>query len=156
MFISRGDRVLIDTGFFVALANTSDAHREVALDLFDLFKERDLHLTTSDYVLDEAVTTAFVRTKRKETAYEVADMILNSKYVKLLYTNEELVASTATRYRKYHDKSLSFTDCLLLVLAEREKIELLVTFEGELAGLPDAPRIVACTADLESKLSEPG
>jgi predicted nucleic acid-binding protein len=148
--ITKGERVLLDTTFFVAVHNAGDEHRGVALDLFDWMKDEGLHLVTSDYVLDEAITTAFIRTHRKDIALDVGQTILNSKHVRIVYSTEALVNAAWANYQRYADKELSFTDCLLVALSRQERINYLVSFDGDFIQLGDGPATITCVDELEA------
>jgi uncharacterized protein len=149
--ITRGDRILLDTGFFIAVHNSADPHRETALELLDAMKELGLRMVTSDYVLDEAVTTAYRRTGRRDVAIDVANMILASKHVKILYSSEALVGSAWAAYQKYNDQELSFTDCHLLAICAQQRIGYLVSFDGDFRGVVDGPVILASRSDLDAQ-----
>lgn len=137
--ISKGERILLDTGFFVALHNTADRNRDAATEIFDCLKELDARLYTSDYVLDEAVTVAYRRTLRQDIAIDVGHQVMGSKYVTVLYSDKGLVNDAFARYKRYSDKALSFTDCLLISLAQREKMSYIVTFDNDFDMVRDGP-----------------
>jgi predicted nucleic acid-binding protein len=132
---------LMDTGFFVALRNNDDDYHEDAVDVLDRLMAEGRSLVTSDYVLDEAVTTAWRRTNRRE-AYELGRMILDSDHVTVKWTDESITREALEIFRKYHDKDFSFTDSLLLALAAKEGIGLLVTCEDEFERITDGPQVL--------------
>jgi hypothetical protein len=132
---------LIDTGFFVALRNNDDDYHEDAVDVLDRLMSEGRSLVTSDYVLDEAVTTAWRRTNRRE-AYDLGRMILDSEHVTVKWTDESITREALEIFRKYHDKDFSFTDSLLLALAAKNDIDLLVTCEEEFERITDGPQVL--------------
>ena len=141
MHTGRSGLVLMDTGFFVALRNNDDDYHEDAVDVFDRLRSEGKSLITSDYVLDEAVTTAWRRTNRRE-AFELGKMILDSKHITVKWTDEAISRAALEMFQKYHDKGFSFTDSLLLTLAARDDIDMLVTCEDEFEKISDGPQVL--------------
>ena len=142
MSIADAGKVLMDTGFFVAMRNIDDDYHESAVDTFEMLRRNGKHLVTSDYVLDEAVTVTWARTKNKREAIEVGKLILGSTHVSIDWTDETLVRSAFELLQKYEDKSFSFTDCLLLALAKRNGIPTIVTCEDEFEKIGDGPEVI--------------
>jgi len=72
--------VLIDTGIFVAARNKSDINHERAVDLLRRSLKGEYGtMYTSDYIFDEAVTVALVRTRRPEIAIDIGNFIISSR-----------------------------------------------------------------------------
>ena len=90
-----GDRslaVFIDTGVFVALRNADDElHMRSEQLIKKALKGEFGRVYTSDYVIDEAVTTALVRTRRHDLAVDIGKYIIESPRFLLLVVQGLLV-----------------------------------------------------------------
>src|SRR5437879_9614014 len=72
--------IFIDTGIFVAFVNMKDRDHARAVVLVDELRKAVYGIPyTSDYVLDEAVTVALLRTRRLESGISAGSLILGSK-----------------------------------------------------------------------------
>jgi len=72
--------VLIDTGIFIAFHNTKDINHDRAVELVrEIVNGKHGAAFTTDYIFDEAVTTALVRTGKHEIAVELGNQILGVK-----------------------------------------------------------------------------
>jgi len=69
--------VFIDTGVFIAFHNMRDRNHSRAVELVKRAARGEFGiLYTSDYVFDEAVTTALIRTRNPSIALSIGEMIL--------------------------------------------------------------------------------
>ena len=131
--------VFVDTGVFVAFHNTRDANHDRALKLLRLIAEGELGAAyTSDYVFDEAVTVALVRTGRLENAQAVGRMILGeltAPFLVLLRTNHEAFKETWRLFQQYAGRGLSFTDCSSIALMRAAGIETMASFDTDFDGI---------------------
>ncbi len=130
---------LIDTCFFVALANKDDDNHSRASELLgDLLKGNYGTRITTDYVLDEAITVAWVRTKRKSLVIQVYNYILGEDaFVLLQPFSKELIPKAWEVFNRYadHKRPLSFTDCTLLAHSKDKDISYILSFDDEFDGL---------------------
>ena len=135
--------VFLDTGVFLAFHNTRDAHHARALELVRTLVEGGLGTAyTSDYVFDEAVTVALVRTGRPENALAVGRMILGettAPFTAILRVGEDGFKKAWTLFPQYADRGLSFTDCTSIALLRERGIESIVSFDEDFDGI--VPRI---------------
>ena len=132
--------VLIDTGIFVAARNRSDLHHSRAVELL----KKALHgeygtMYTSDFIFDEAVTVALVRTGNPEIAFDVGNFILSSRKLKMLYIDSIVLMDSWRTFMKYANQGLSFTDATSIALMKRYRIEYIMSFDSHFDGL--VPRI---------------
>ena len=68
----KGMAVFVDTGIFVAMHNADDEFHLRSKELVERALKGDFGwIFTSDYVVDEAITTALVRTKRHDLALDL-------------------------------------------------------------------------------------
>jgi len=135
--------VFLDTGIFVAFHNTRDANHTRALELIKTLVEGGFGTAyTSDYVFDEAVTVALVRTGRPENALAVGRMILGeitAPFTAILRVGEDEFKKAWTLFPQYADRGLSFTDCTSIALLKTRGIESIVSFDADFDGI--VPRI---------------
>jgi predicted nucleic acid-binding protein len=128
--------IFIDTGIFVALHNSDD---EFHLKSKDLIKRALLgdfgRIFTSDYIIDEAITTALVRTKRHDLAIDLGRHIIDSPRITKLWIGEDSFNQAWAKFQVYKDKMLSFTDCTSIALIEMRGIKNIMSFDCGFDGL---------------------
>ncbi len=90
---------------------------------------------TSDYVIDEAITTALARTKRLELAIDVGEYILSSPRIGKLRVSEEVFDAAWERFKSLKERPMSFTDCTSLALVEKNRIGRIASFDTGFDGL---------------------
>jgi len=127
----------IDTGVFVAFSNVKDRNHARAIELLRRAAGGEYgSVFTSDYVFDETVTLALMRTKDPAIALEVGEVILgNPSFSELLYVGDETFADAWALFKRYTGRVLSFTDCTILALMKMAKIESLISFDGGFDGI---------------------
>jgi len=132
--------VFIDTGIFVAARNKSDVNHERAVDLLEkALKGEYGAMYTSDYVFDEAVTVALMRTERPEIAIDVGNFMLSSKKLQILYVDRTTFTKAWQIFNKYVEKGLSFTDAISIALMRRYNVDYIISFDKHFDGI--VPRI---------------
>ncbi len=128
--------VFVDTGIFVALNNSVDNNHSRGRELFKQALKGDFgRIFTSDYVIDEAVTTAFVRTKRKELAIDLGKYIIDSPRISKIWVTEDSFNRTWEKFKEFKDKPLSFTDVNSLAVMEIRGIKQIMSFDHGFDGL---------------------
>jgi len=128
--------VFIDTGVFVAARNARDINHKRAVELLEKAIRGEYgEIFTSDYVFDEAVTVALVRTGRPDVAARTGQLILAMPGVRMVFVDEELFKDAWARFTRLAAKGLSFTDCATLAVVDRYKIEYLLSFDKGFDGL---------------------
>jgi len=90
---------------------------------------------TSDYVIDEAVTTALTRTKRLELAIDIGEFILSSPRIIKLRVSEDAFNAAWELFKSLKERFLSFTDCTSLALMEKNGIKRIASFDSGFDGL---------------------
>lgn len=135
--------VFVDTGIFVAFHNTKDVNHSKALKIIKKIATGKLGTAyTSDYIFDEAVTTALVRTKNPQTALTVGKLIqgqLTAPFVAILKVNTPEFEEAWNLFIKYAKKGLSFTDCTSIALMNKNNIKNIASFDTDFDGIK--PRI---------------
>jgi len=128
--------VFVDTGIFVALHNSDDQLHSKSKELMkQALKGEFGKIFTSDYIIDEAITTALVRTKKHDIATDLGAFIIASPRITKIYLNEESFAKAWKKFNALADKSLSFTDCTSLTLMEMKGIRQIMSFDCGFDGL---------------------
>jgi len=120
--------ILIDTNIFVALSNNRDVNHQRAETLIERSSGGEFGKAyTSDYIFDETVTTAFVRTKNRKKSIELGESILDSE-VDMLPVDRQAFEIAWELFKKY---GFSFTDCSSLAIMKLYGIKKLMTFDRE-------------------------
>ena len=128
--------VFIDTGVFVALNNSIDNHHSRSKDLFKQALKGDFgRIFTSDYVIDEAVTAALVRTKRLDLAVDLGTYIIESPRITKLWVGQDSFKQAREKFKLLKEKHLSFTDCTSIALVEMRAIKHIMSFDCGFDGL---------------------
>jgi predicted nucleic acid-binding protein len=128
--------IFIDTGLFVALRNADDELHVRSKELMrNALKGEFGRACTSDYVVDEAITTALIRTKRHDLAIDVGKYIIESPRITKLWIAKDSFVVAWERFKAFSDKPLSFTDCASLALMEKNRIKQIMSFDSGFDGL---------------------
>ena len=135
--------VFLDTGIFVAFHNTRDENHNRALELMRRIVDGELGTAyTSDYIFDEAVTVALVRTRRPEMAIAVGRMILGeltAPFLAMLRVDDDIFKEAWKLFQRYAQRGLSFTDCTSIAFIRLRNLESIVSFDTDFDGI--VPRI---------------
>jgi len=127
--------ILVDTCALIAVRNADDKNHKNAIKIMtDALKGKYGKVFVSDYVFDEAVTLAYIRTGSKKFACDIG-IFARSRPINLRFIEPVDFDKAWELYLKYEDKHLSFTDCTNIALMERTGIETLFTFDKEFSGL---------------------
>ena len=132
--------LFLDTGVIVAAVNLRDAnHRPASMLLRGAASGRFGEVITSDYVFDEAVTLAFVRTRRADLAIRVGELILGTgapgRLMGMAYVSPRMFLRAWARFQRLASRGLSFTDCTSLEIIESMAIDEIASFDRDFDGL---------------------
>ena len=128
--------IFIDTGIFVAQRNAEDINHKKSKELLILaLKGNWGKIYTSDYIIDEAITTALARTKRHDIAVDLGSFIIDSPSFNKLVVDSEVFNEAWKKFKTFKDKGLSFTDCISLALSEKYGIKQIMSFNCGFDGL---------------------
>jgi predicted nucleic acid-binding protein len=132
--------VFIDTGIFVALHNADDEFHQRSQELMkNALKNGFGRIFTSDYIIDEAITTALMRTKKHSIAKDLGSFIIESPRITKLWIEEASFQKAWKTFCTFKDKPLNFTDCTSIALIESTGIKQIMSFDSGFDGL--IPRI---------------
>jgi len=128
--------VFLDTAVVVAAHNARDANHERALAVLEDVRDgKHGNAFSSDFVLDESVTLALVRTKDRRVAKAVGHFFLppggEEAFVVLLRVDEALVRAAWASFLR-HETSLSFTDWTIVEQVRRLGLDRVATFDTKL------------------------
>ena len=129
--------MILDTCFLIALRNKDDENHQKAQELMkNVLKGTYGTIIVTDYVYDEIMTLAMIRTNKKALIKDIEDYIFKSKKIKFIYMNEKQFLTTKDVFKKYFDHKLSFTDSSLLALQNTLTApSFIATFEEPLSKL---------------------
>ena len=128
--------IFIDTGIFIALRNADDELHTRSKELMKKALKADYgRIYTSDYIIDEAVTTALVRTRRHDLATDIGKYIIESPRITKLWTTKEIFELAWQKFQTLKDKPLSFTDCTTLAHIQKNQIKQILSFDSDFDGL---------------------
>ena len=130
--------VLIDSGIFIAFHNTQDENHDRAKELIrEIAEGRHGAAYTTDYIFDEAVTTALMRTGKHDIAIELGKHILgaNVKFVSMVQVDLTSFSQAWKLFNKYIDKKLSFTDCVSIAVIKNYGLNKIVSFDRDFDGI---------------------
>ena len=131
--------ILLDSNFFIAVINKDDNNfKRANILLEDLLAGNYGARITTDYVLDEAITVTWIRTKKKDYVQKVYELFIGKEAICILYDFPfDLLPETWNIFTKYSSsaKPLSFTDCSLIAFAENRNIKTMLSFDAEYDGI---------------------
>ncbi len=128
--------VFVDTGAFLALYDMDDRYHQRSKELMKVALTGNFgRLCTSDYIIDEAITTLLVRTRKHQLAVELSNYLIESPRMTKLTVDHDVFTAAWTKFKAFQDKGLSFTDCTSLALAERHGIKQIMSFDCGFDGL---------------------
>ena len=130
--------VFVDTGAFLAYRNKRDKYHEFALKLFtDALKRKYGQIYTSDYIYDETLTLALVRTNNIAVALDIAEVI-QSPRIKMVFVDAKLLERSTTTFKKYSGRNLSFTDAVSIEIMKEFNIEKYFGFDSHFNGIVES------------------
>jgi len=99
--------IFIDTGVFVAARNKSDSNHGRARELLKSALSGDFgRILTSDYIMDESVTLALVRTHNPQIAIDIGHFIMDSPRIEKLVLTEDDFNCAWIKFQKIGKKFL--------------------------------------------------
>jgi len=132
----------IDSNIFIGFANKRDRNHAQSAVLIDRVRKGEFGVPyTSDYVFDEAVTTALIRTGRLDIAVKMGKIILGSReesipwLVRTVRVDERIFSEAWATFKEGRYEGLSFTDHTILTQIKEFKIDTLISFDTDFDGL---------------------
>jgi len=125
-------KIFIDSSAYIAYYNKRDENHKKAKNLLDKIKSKEISpiiFYTSDYIFDEVLTTIITLTGRKDLAIKVGNAILSSKITKIIKVDSKIFNEAWELFKKYKDKTWSFTDCTSFIIMKINNIKRAFTFD---------------------------
>jgi len=127
--------LLIDTSAIVSARNADDKNHNKALDIMiRALKSEFGKLYISDYIFDEGVTIAYIRTGNKNFANDIG-IFARTKPIIFRFIEPIDFERAWELYLQFQDKNFSFTDCTNIALMKRHGIDTLFTYDSEFNGI---------------------
>ena len=128
--------VFLDTGYILALKNSSDVNHPAAMATYSNLKSR-IHgdVYTSDYILDEVVTLALARACRLEITQDIEAFIRRTRWINFIKVADADIDTAWKLFVRYYSKGLSFTDCMIVAQAESRNVIKVCTFDSHFNGI---------------------
>ena len=124
------EKVFVDTSGWVALFVDNDKSHKKAASIFEGIKNSKALIYTSDYVIDETVTTILARGSHKQSVL-AGDALFTSKIIKIAHVCPDYLQAAWELYQKYKDKMFSFTDVTSFVIMKDLNIRRALAFDRE-------------------------
>ena len=119
--------IFADTSAWVALLDHKDRNYQAANNFF-CFQSLNQPFLTTNFIVSETITA--VRFKLRHTpAVEIAEELYAEKFTKLFRVTPEVEAEALMLFKKYADKTFSFTDCISFVVMRNFGIAQAFTFD---------------------------
>lgn len=117
-------RILVDTWAWCALANKKDTYHKIASKIDEILREEGYKYITTNFILCETYTLIRNNATHK-IAVEFGEGIEISKktgLVEIVHITSEVEKEAWQIFKKYADKTFSFTDCTTFAVMKRQKI----------------------------------
>lgn len=124
------EKIFIDTSGWVALFVENDINHKKAMGVFEELKKVKAIIYTSDYVIDETITTILVRSSHRQSVV-AGNALLTSKIIKNIHVVPQYLESAWKLYQKYNDKEFSFTDVTSFVIVKDMDIKKVFSFDKD-------------------------
>ncbi len=124
------DKIFVDTSGWVALFVAKDINHNKAVSIFEELKNSKALIHTSDYIIDETITTILVRGNHKQSVI-AGNALFNSEIIKNIYVAPEYLEDAWKFYQKYKDKKFSFTDVTSFTIGKSLNIKKVFSFDKD-------------------------
>jgi predicted nucleic acid-binding protein len=122
--------IFLDTSFIVACKIEEDSNHKKSIEcLHNLIEKNNEEVITSDYVFDETITVIFGKTNNLEAAIDVGDTLKSAATI--LKVDGAVFEETWRIFKEQKGTKLNFTDCSIITLMKKERIQSIATFDKE-------------------------
>ncbi len=119
-------KAVCDTSALVSLFNTRDSNHEQAKDLIDVLRDRQATILLPNEIVTETVNV-IGRQLGHAVAFSVSRVLLGTDFV-LVETTPRIREQAFSFFRSLPD-SVSFTDCLVMAVAEAFATNIIFGFD---------------------------
>lgn len=136
-------RIFVDTSFLIAYHHAGDALHANARSLMEegLLEYFPFRLVITDYVFDEVVTI-LRRKASTEKAAQIGASLLNQADFELHWISDRYFGEAWSVFRRFRDKSWSFTDCTSYVWIEQNRPDFCLAMDQDFDQFGLAPNLV--------------
>ncbi len=124
------EKVFVDTSGWVGFFVENDQNHSKAVSIFEKIKSFKLPIYTSDYCVDETITTILAIGNHKQSVL-AGEALLASKIIKIVNVCPDYFLAAWELYQKYKDKHFSFTDVTSFVIMKGLNITRVFSFDKE-------------------------
>ena len=124
------EKVFVDTSGWVALFVENDQNHKKAVSIFEEIRNSRVPIYTSDYCIDETITTILARGSHKQSVL-AGEAIFTSKIIKIVHVCPDYLQSAWELHQKYKDKMFSFTDVTSFAIMKDINIKKAFSFDKE-------------------------
>src|SRR3989338_2963361 len=124
------EKVFVDTSGWVALFVENDQNHKKAVSIFEEIRNSRVPIYTSDYCIDETITTILVRGSHRQSVL-AGEALFTSKIIKIAHVCPDYFQAAWELYQKYKDKNFSFTDVSSFVIMKGLNIKKAFSFDRE-------------------------
>ncbi|KAF5415298.1 MAG: VapC ribonuclease [Candidatus Methanogaster sp.] len=111
--------VFIDTGAFMTYRNKRDIHHSESDGMLRRALQREFGIIyTTDFIYDETLTLAMVRTGDKNVAKDVSD-VMPSPRIEMLMIDDTILNKARELFFRLFDKRISFTDVTTMAVMQQ-------------------------------------
>lgn len=124
------EKVFVDTSGWVALFVENDQNHKKAVSIFEEIKNSKVPIYTSDYCIDETITTILARGSHKQSVL-AGEALFTSKIIKIVHVCPDYLQAAWELYQKYKDKMFSFTDVTSFAIMKDLNMKKAFAFDRE-------------------------
>ena len=124
------EKIFVDTSGWVGLFVANEEKHKEAVSILEDIKKGKTSIYTSDYVLDETITTILARGNHKQSVI-AGKVLFTSEIIKIVYVYPDYFRGTWELYQKYKDKQFSFTDVSSFSIMKDLNIKKAFAFDRE-------------------------
>ena len=126
--------IILDASFIIAYKIENDVHHKKVVDIMTKITNGDYgNPIISDYIFDEIVNVILQKLGLSSTK-EIGELLINSVDI---YHVGKLFEESWKIFKNQKNTNLSFTDCSILALMTKEKINYIATFDEGFSKLDD-------------------
>lgn len=126
--MEEGKRIFVDSNYFIAFFNPSDALHARAIRIGKELYAQDAALVISNFIFLEVVTVLSQRVG-KESALRVGRHLLEDPKVNIIHIDTALQQATWDIFQAVSGKDAGFVDCSILAVMRAEAVRTLLTFD---------------------------
>jgi hypothetical protein len=113
--------IFVDTVAWLALINTNDALHESARQIMGQWRDQQVRLTTTEFILLEVADALCAPSLRAQTIRFIAGL-RRMPILEIIPVSERLFDEGWTLYCQRSDKSWGLTDCISFVVMQRRQL----------------------------------